>query len=81
MSEVFLILFSIIFFQGNFQTEQAIPPDTNIQLRRYGHFIGPHTSYQLTIFADGTLIIEGKVEGKDLGQRRSKLSEDHWCPM
>jgi hypothetical protein len=51
-------------------------PDALIQMRRAGCAAGPCPSYALSIFADGTVTYDGRVNVAVVGQRRIKVSAD-----
>lgn len=59
--------------QGLPQTVPPVPPDTVIELQRYGG-LGNLVRYKLKILADGVMTIEGKVRGKPIGPKRGAIS-------
>jgi hypothetical protein len=76
MKKVILILCGLLLFPDFLLSGQTIPPDTRIELERYGGNVKPRTNYKLTILADGSLTIQGVVMGKEFGPKESKISQE-----
>lgn len=69
---IFVLLLSWLPSQGLPQTDSPVPPDTVIELERYGGF-GNRLRYKLKILANGATIIEGVVWGKPVGPKTGAI--------